>query len=276
MRSASRKSYALEASHTSSFYNSNTQLQRVRLQGRSRKCLRDSRFDHGLGRSQVEIGPFAQASSARVALHQPFAEGREARRPRPTVTSTHGDRDCRLRGPAAVPVGDSADARRIKELIRGSKAVFLFHTANVESSEFTKAWVHYEVSQASAYDKGLVVFQVAGAAPKMPITYFTDLAPLVPSVPESVPSMQRIARSHVPPLREKPLARAAVGAVGGAVFGPLGAGVGALVGFFTAPKPKLGEVPSLQCIGCKASFRFWGGKPSAFYCPSCLRQVNYQ
>lgn len=175
-----------------------------------------------------------------------------------------------------APSENSADARRIKELIRNSKAVFLFHTSNVESNEFTKAWVHYEVSQASAHDKSLVVFQSYGTAPKMPITYFTDLAPLSFEVPEAVPSMQRIARSHAPLLREKPLARAAVGAAGGSVFGPLGMGVGALIGFFTTPKQKLSEIPALQCNHCHSAFRFWGPRPSDFYCPSCLRVLSYK
>lgn len=177
---------------------------------------------------------------------------------------------------APAPSEGTPDAQRIKELIQGCKAVFLFHTPNVEASEFTKAWVQYEVSQASAHGKQLIVFQQADIAPKMPITFFTDVVPLSLDVPELVPNMQVVARSHVPRLRERPFVRASAGAAGGILLGPLGMGIGALIGFFTTPKSKLDEMPRLQCLKCKAQFRFWAEKGASFHCPSCLRNVTYQ
>lgn len=177
---------------------------------------------------------------------------------------------------APAPSEGTPDAQRIKELIQKCKAVFLFHTPNVESSEFTKAWIHYEVSQASAHGKSLVVFQQLGTIPTMPITFFTDVVPLSLDVPEAVPNMQVVARSHVPRLRERPFVRASAGAATGMLLGPLGMGIGALLGFFTAPKSKLHELPRLQCQRCRAQFRFWGDKGSAFHCPSCLRSLSYQ
>lgn len=170
----------------------------------------------------------------------------------------------------------SPDAKRIKELIRDCKAVLLFHTPNVEASEFTKAWVHYEVSQASAHDKNLVVFQLDRNPPKMPITYFTDLAPLDPSRPESVPNMQRIAKNHgLSPVRESPLARAAIGGATGTVLGPLGMLAGAFIGLMTTPKKAIDGVPTLRCTSCKATFRFWSPKGTTLHCPSCLKSTRF-
>jgi hypothetical protein len=164
------------------------------------------------------------------------------------------------------------DWNAIKEQIQYSDMVFLFITSNVSNSQHTTYWVNHEVSLASAYEKPLIVFQLEGDHPELPIGYWTDIVSINPGQIDTI-RIQEVAKSIC--FNNHIILRAAGGAAAGSIFGPVGAGVGAVLGLMTTPKNPLKQIPDLICDKCGVTFRYWGKDQSYFHCPHCFTHYRY-
>lgn len=124
------------------------------------------------------------------------------------------------------------DWDNIGRLIRESDIVLLFHTPNVDASKHTQSWVGHEVAVAANKRKPLVVFQILNKPPAFPLTYWTDLVLIDPERPESILQIQEIVKRHFANTRwrHSKLARFVAGGAAGSPLGPIGAGLGALMG----------------------------------------------
>jgi len=164
------------------------------------------------------------------------------------------------------------DRDNIKNLINQSQLVFLFMTNNVISLKHTLTWVQYEDSVASMFNKPVIVFQEQLPDPKtsFPILYFTDVVPLTGSLADPM-KIQEIAKSF---RSSEAVIRAVAGAAVGAIFGPIGLLLGALVGLVSTPQNPLQKIPILKCPNCEYEFRYWGDKNTPFYCPNCREQYK--
>ena len=164
------------------------------------------------------------------------------------------------------------DYKRIKSLIQNADIVFLFLTKNVALSNWTTYWVDHEVSLASAFDKPMVVFQVEGEKPLLPIGYFTDVVIVSRDPTQQIIVVQRIAKqlgkTDIWPIG------ALGGAAVGALLGPVGLILGALIGGVAASDTGKTTFKKLKCQKDKIEFRFWGGEGNTFFCPHCLREYE--
>ena len=165
------------------------------------------------------------------------------------------------------------DYQRIKSLIQSSDVVFLFLTENVASSKWTTYWVDHEVSQAAAFNKDLVEFQVEGERPPLPIGYCTDVVTLSRDPTMALLTVQQVAKRF-----EKrtlwPIGVAG-GAAVGSILGPVGSIVGALVGGVLTSGAGQKIIPTLLCAKDQMKYRFLGGKGTSFFCPHCLTDYTY-
>jgi len=165
--------------------------------------------------------------------------------------------------------------QNIDKLIRDCQAVFLVHTSNVEATEHTKAWVHHEDAVASSVRKPLVVFQLAGLRPTMPLTYWTDVAVVDPDHPQDLLKIQSVAKAHIgQALIPNPLGRALAGGAVGAVAGPLGALIGSFLGLVTTPGDPFQATAKVPCPKCALTIRYWGAPGTTFHCPHCLTPLQ--
>lgn len=166
------------------------------------------------------------------------------------------------------------DWDNIDRLVKAADMLLLFHTSNVEATKHTQAWVGHEAAVASAHAKGLVVFQILGKPPTMPLTYWTDLVVIDPERPDSILQVQDVVRRSYGTWRHSKFIRGLGGAGAGSILGPVGALAGAILGIFYKPKHPLDAVPKLRCNGCKVAYRYWVKADSPTYCPHCLTKVE--
>lgn len=153
--------------------------------------------------------------------------------------------------------------------------LLFFHTSNVEATKHTQAWVAHEAAVASAVHKPLVVFQILGKPPSIPITYWTDLVVIDPDRPDSVLQIQDIVKRHYgSKWRHSKLVRSVSGGAVGSILGPIGSLLGVVGGFFWKPKHPLDEVPTLRCTECRVAYRYWVKADSPTFCPHCLTKIE--
>ena len=166
------------------------------------------------------------------------------------------------------------DLDNIRNLINQSQLVFLFLTNNVISLKHTLTWVQYEDHVASMFNKPVIVFQEQLPVSKttFPILYFTDVISWT-GVSADPMKIQEIAKSFG---SSGAVVRAVAGGAVGAIFGPIGSLLGALVGLASTPQNPLQNVPKVTCPNCKYTFRYWGNENTLFYCPNCLMQWLYK
>jgi hypothetical protein len=168
------------------------------------------------------------------------------------------------------------DLDNIGNLINQSHLVFLFLTNNVISLKYTSAWVQYEDHVASIFKKPVLVFeeQLPVSPPSFPILYFTDVIPWTGNTTDPM-KIQEIAKSF---RSSGAVVRAVAGGAVGAIFGPIGALLGALVGLASTPQTPLQKIPIITCPNpnCKRMFRYWGNDNTFFYCPNCLTEWLYK
>ncbi len=166
------------------------------------------------------------------------------------------------------------DLDNIRNLINRSQLVFLFLTNNVISLKHTLTWVQYEDHVASMFNKPVIVFQEQLPVSKttFPILYFTDVISWT-GVSADPMKIQEIAKSFG---SSGAVVRAVAGGAVGAIFGPIGSLLGALVGLASTPQNPLQNVPKVTCPNCKYTFRYWGNENTLFYCPNCLMQWLYK
>lgn len=119
------------------------------------------------------------------------------------------------------PTEGQTDRDAISNLLENCNLVFLFLTHNVSDSEHTRAWIEYEVAGASFLKKPLIVFQLIGEKPAIPIVYWTDVLVWSREPARQVVEVQRVARAFAHD--GYPILRAITGAVIGSVLGPVGA-----------------------------------------------------
>ena len=166
------------------------------------------------------------------------------------------------------------DLDNIRNLINRSQLVFLFLTNNVISLKHTLTWVQYEDHVASMFNKPVIVFQEQLPVSKttFPILYFTDVISWT-GVSADPMKIQEIAKSFG---SSGAVVRAVAGGAVGAIFGPIGSLLGALVGLASTPQNPLQNVPTVTCPNCKYTFRYWGNENTMFYCPNCLMEWLYK
>lgn len=164
-----------------------------------------------------------------------------------------------------------SDLDNIKNLMDQSEIVFLFITRNVSVSQHTTVWVQYENHLAAIGKKPLVVFQRIAEQPGFPIIYFTDVI----SIGDGAVDLLRIQQVSKAFQSGYPVARGLGGAAIGAIFGPIGAIAGGLIGLATTPESPLNNVPTIRCPNCNKTYRYWGLSGSSFYCPNCLINLTY-
>ena len=165
------------------------------------------------------------------------------------------------------------DYQRIKSLILGADVVFLFLTENVATSKWTTYWVDHEVSQAAAFNKDLVEFQVEGEKPSLPIGYCTDVVTISRDPTMALLTVLRVAKRF----EKKTLWPIGVtgGAAVGSILGPVGLIAGALIGGALTSGAGQKIIPTLLCGKDQMKYRFLGGERTSFYCPHCLTEYTY-
>ena len=166
------------------------------------------------------------------------------------------------------------DLDNIRNLINQSQLVFLFLTNNVISLKHTLTWVQYEDHVASMFNKPVIVFQeqLPVSTTSFPILYFTDVISWTGLSADPM-KIQEIAKSFS---SSGAAVRAVAGGAVGAIFGPIGALLGALVGLASTPQNPLQNIPTVTCPNCKYTFRYWGNENTLFYCPNCLMEWLYK
>lgn len=165
------------------------------------------------------------------------------------------------------------DYQRIRTLIQGSDVVFLFLTNNVASSKWTTYWVDHEVSQAAAFNKPLVMFQVEGEEPPLPIGYCTDVVTISRDPTLALLNVQQIAK------RFEKKSLWPIGAIGGAavgsILGPIGSIFGALIGAAVTSGSGQAIIQTVLCSNDQMRYRYLGAPGSSFFCPHCLTEYIY-
>ena len=165
------------------------------------------------------------------------------------------------------------DYQTIKTLIQSSDVVFLFITDNVASSRWTTYWVDHEVSQAAAFNKPLVEFQVEGEKPPLPIGYCTDVVTISRDPTSALLTVQQTAK------RFEKKTFWPIGVVGGAalgsLLGPIGLIFGALIGGAATSGAGPTVVQTVLCSNDKMKYRYLGNDGSTFFCPHCLTEYMY-
>ncbi len=166
------------------------------------------------------------------------------------------------------------DRDNIRNLISRSQLIFLFLTNNVISLKHTLTWVQYEDHIASIYNKPVIVFEelLPVSAANLPILYFTDVVSWAGLTADPM-KIQEIAKSFS---SSGAVVRAVAGGAIGAIFGPIGVLLGALVGLVSTPQNPLQNIPAITCPNCKYTFRYWGNENTTFYCPNCLKEWLYK
>lgn len=140
------------------------------------------------------------------------------------------------------------DLDNIRNLINQSQLVFLFLTSNVLSLKHTLSWVQYEDNVAFMYNKPLIIFQEeqSNSEGSFPILYFTDLIPWGGSATDPL-KIQEIAKSFT---SSGAVVRVVAGGAVGAIFGPIGVLLGALLGLASTPQNPLMKIPTVVCPNC--------------------------
>lgn len=157
--------------------------------------------------------------------------------------------------------------------VRVSSFLFLFLTDNIVLTEYTKAWVMFEVSQAASLNKRLFVFERKGTPIPYPIPYLTDYM-IFDETTESYFSIQSIAKEARPRIPPN-WVTAGLGALLGLPFGPLGLVVGGLGGLILGPRDaEAANIPRVNCPHCRIPFNYYSPNIRAFACPSCRQWMT--
>jgi hypothetical protein len=174
--------------------------------------------------------------------------------------------------------------RKIEENVDLARAVFLFLTPNVTSSEYTKNWVSFEVGLAKKANKPVFVVEDFNNKVHFPVPYLTDYILYEPAKTEDWTSLQKILQKLRRIIENNKLLLGLTGA--GAILGGLisrnikgiligGAGGAIFAGILIALKPSISvNSVRMKCAKCGIEFNFYS-KFSVFPCPSCRMELRF-
>jgi hypothetical protein len=138
----------------------------------------------------------------------------------------------------------------------------------------------FEIGLARQSLKRVFVFERQGTPIPYPIPYVTDYMMFDPGSIDDMLAIQTMAKVLI---GRVPVGwvGAGVGAVLGAVFGPLGVGVGAIAGGLIghgADAQIESMIPKVNCPNdrCRLHFRYYSPNIENFSCPACKQSITIE